>query len=439
MSDYWIRIGLDTGIFWPTEIYKVQFKGHEIELHPHGQEGCYPSLVFNCTKNQLTQEDAVKLCREFLSALSWVEDSKVIEVMHLGGSPFVLLVGGFSGTRSTNTYFEIEYLPEAINDQARLALALYREAIGLNSIPYQFLGYSKIINIIQNKGKDQVQWINSSLQKITEKHLVTLIDEIKTINSDVGDYLYADCRCAIAHAHNPKQLVNPDLQDDLDRLRKSEPIIKKLAVIAIEDELGIMSKDTFQKTKNQIEAIQRLIQIDDLKNDTENSMKTLINEIRYMSIFVRREEQLISFCHFLITELKYLSSKEKNVGIIKLGLKERNSKIHINLYFDYNSKKMNFDLQEFMDQNQDITQPDIQFDKLRFEYQMLCNGELMLINGKNGEVLVRSDPLIPVNIDLGASSKEYQHKIIYLEDGLRRIYVLPYIEKIISLSLNPNI
>ncbi len=437
MSDYWIRIGLDTSIFWTTEKYVVSFKGYEFELHPHIND-CYPSLMFNCTKNKLIQKDAIKVCREFLSALAWVEDSKIIEVMHLGGSPFAPLVGGFSGTRSRNSCFEIDYIAEATTDQGRLALALYREALGLNSVPYRFLGYYKIINIIKSKGKDQTQWINNNLVKIQENELLTIINKIKTNSTDIGEYLYADCRCAVAHAHDPKQLVNPDLQDDLDRLAESEPVIKKLAVMAIENELGIMSKETYRKSKNSIELIQELIKVDDLKNDPKAFATDLIKKVPYFSIFVRREKQLNSLSHFLIKELSYITSQDGNAEIIKLGLVEINSKLQMNLYFDYGSKKINFDLEEFINLNSNTQHPGIQLDQLTFEHQMLCNGELMLINGKNGKILVRSDPLIPVNIDLGGSSREYQHKIDYLESGLRRIYVLPFIENFICQSPNPN-
>jgi len=47
-----------------------------------------------------------------------------------------------------NPKFRIDYLPEHTNPKGQLCLALYREALNLNSKPFQFLGFFKIINVL---------------------------------------------------------------------------------------------------------------------------------------------------------------------------------------------------------------------------------------------------------------------------------------------------
>ena len=62
--------------------------------------------------------------------------------------------GAFSlgSTRLISPRLELDYLPDPEDPRARLALALYREALGLNNDAYQYLGFFKILDILHAKG-----------------------------------------------------------------------------------------------------------------------------------------------------------------------------------------------------------------------------------------------------------------------------------------------
>ena len=63
-----------------------------------------------------------------------------------------------------------DYLPEPSDKKARLAIALHREALGLeqNNLPYAFLGFTKILNL-GGDGKKQIEWINSEIGKLNDR------------------------------------------------------------------------------------------------------------------------------------------------------------------------------------------------------------------------------------------------------------------------------
>jgi hypothetical protein len=122
--------------------------------------------------------------------------------------------------------------------KARVALGLYREAVGVNSIPYEFLGYFKVINTRFKSPDEQIAWINRTSPSLTERDAVTRISELSSIPGDVGRYLYGSGRCAVAHAWSDP-VVDPDNPDDIIRLRSDMPVAKALAEYLIEQEYGV--------------------------------------------------------------------------------------------------------------------------------------------------------------------------------------------------------
>jgi hypothetical protein len=141
------------------------------------------------------------------------------------------------------------YLPHAASKEANLGLALYREGMSINSAPFAFLSFFKIINIRYAEGKDQKNWINNNLHDISYPPAADRIKEIQTKNSDVGHYMFVQGRCAVAHA-NSDPLVNPDVYDDKRRLERDLPLMKELAAIFIEREFGILTESHFSHNPN---------------------------------------------------------------------------------------------------------------------------------------------------------------------------------------------
>ncbi len=68
----------------------------------------------------------------------------------------------------TRPGFRVDYLPDPPNPRARLALALYRDALEVNSEPFRFLGFYKIINVVRGTGPQQITWINARVNTLED-------------------------------------------------------------------------------------------------------------------------------------------------------------------------------------------------------------------------------------------------------------------------------
>lgn len=138
----WLVGGVETTVAWPTQETRVRYQGHEIILRP-ATDQLAPSVVME-HHAPTTMEQALVVARQFLSALAWVEGMPIREIMVTGGTA-VIGVGRGPLTNVISPHFRIDYLPEPQDPKVRLALALYREALGVNSIAYQFLSADAIL------------------------------------------------------------------------------------------------------------------------------------------------------------------------------------------------------------------------------------------------------------------------------------------------------
>jgi hypothetical protein len=128
--------------------------------------------------------------------------------------------------------------------RARLALALYREARTINSVPFAFLGYFKILNIFwqdkyDKKGQNRIiEGIRTTLPQVKDDLARERIEDLENRGENIPEYLYKLGRCAVAHAY-AAPIVDPDNAQDLQRLSHDMEIIKAIAEFLIETELKV--------------------------------------------------------------------------------------------------------------------------------------------------------------------------------------------------------
>ena len=165
---------------------KIIYKGQELILRPSTEKFSQSVVVFS--KSLLNDEDAFVLIRRFLSALAWFKGHPVEETTSVRGSvPIQIGRGSFSCGGSTG--FELDHIPETDSPKALLALAFYREALNVNSTPYKFLGFFKIINILYGNGKSQIQWIKDTLPKLDDLSARERVAQLETSQGGkVADY-----------------------------------------------------------------------------------------------------------------------------------------------------------------------------------------------------------------------------------------------------------
>lgn len=238
-----LTMGLEGDAPWPSAETTFCYRNREITLRPETEDDS--ATISVAVSESSGPEEARQFVYEFLSALAWVNGRGVTETFSVvsGKGPMSLrerkarLIG--DAPRS-------EYVPAPDAPQAKLALALYREAVCANMVTFQFLSFFKIINVVHAKKSDQVNWINTALPNIKDYDARKRLAQISKHHPDVGDYLYVSGRCAVAHAFSTP-VANPDNPKDTQRLLADLPLMKALAEHAIESELGVKTVSTIMR------------------------------------------------------------------------------------------------------------------------------------------------------------------------------------------------
>jgi len=237
----WWNFGVITQAIWPSEQKEIEYGGRKLVLMPMTRDN-FASI--HVEMSGLSSVEAMTLINRFLSALAWKCDEPAFCTGGWGGNPMPVPVQrhdrrlGYSPSS-----FYPEYLVEISDDKAKLAIALYREGLSLESIPYKFLSFFKILNIFW---KDKT--INNENLIITElRHYLYRIDNEEAIKrvtyisdkfGDAAQYLYKSGRCAVAHAYIDP-IVDPDDISDSHRLSEDMCVVKCVAKNLIKEKFKI--------------------------------------------------------------------------------------------------------------------------------------------------------------------------------------------------------
>lgn len=227
----WVVAGIDAHLPWPKVDQVVTFGGRDFVMRA-ATESSEPCIAFNAQPYRLSVKEAREQVLRFASALAWRENSKVEVFVWIGGG-LPHGVGKFKG-RVIQDFFEPDGLPETNDETALCALAFYREGLSIGNPFFAFLSFYKTIATIHRKGNERGSWIKQAIEKLDADDAKKRIKELGHPDTDIGMYLYQECRNAIAHAEL-ENFVNPDRVEDHERIHKDLPVIRNLAVIAIEE------------------------------------------------------------------------------------------------------------------------------------------------------------------------------------------------------------
>ena len=193
----WLVVAVEAKFGWPTEETELKYRGCKYLLRPESEE--YAQSVALLCPSDCDMKYGRLLMSRFLSALAWSKGGGIIELFALGGGGAPIQVGKNNASLIEQP-FKVYELPEPNDEKSLFALALFREALSLNSPAYSFLGFFKALNILFKRGNDQKRWVNDNITEIKEHGASKRLKELLKSHNDLGEYLYHQGRCAIAHA-----------------------------------------------------------------------------------------------------------------------------------------------------------------------------------------------------------------------------------------------
>lgn len=243
----WMNMAVDPGFSWINRLVQIPFEGRLVVLQPLTEDLACTVSIWH--ENGLTFDDGASIVCRFLSVLAWSENASLVDKFPLGtNNPSMPGRLGRAGVMKFG-WASVEpwpylYMPSIANDRSALALALYREGLGLNSIPHAFLSFAKVLNVVRADGPSQKAWINANTQRLSpSSEGAAQLAKLRASHPDIAAYLWEQGRCATAHAHG--SAANPDNYGDKRRLREDMPLMRELAAICVEVELGVERPDTF--------------------------------------------------------------------------------------------------------------------------------------------------------------------------------------------------
>jgi len=391
----YLRVRVDSGVPWPTKETLVRFRDQDLTLYPETDE-LAPTVLLAYDDAKMTSDHALELVRRFLSSLSWSERGPIQDMEYLDGTQPVWI--GKGRGRMVNPNFRADYLPDPRDPNARRALAFYREALTVNSLPYRFLGFSKVLNILYPKGDDQIAWINSTVGQLQDNAAQARVAALRAAGEDVGKYLYGSGRCAVAHAY-ADPVVDPDNPEDLRRLQSDLPVIQNLAEHLIEHELGIKSQATiWQEHRYELSGFGALLGpqlVEEFKQRHDVPPKA-VPSLPPLSLRVRDRDVLKAFQNLAVEPVGGTG------GSLVLRCHSHDELVSLLISLNFAQERLEFDPESDVTLQDDGSPQAIHNvrDRIAIMRQLLFNGQLEVWNAEQSTLLGRTDPYIPMNIDL---------------------------------------
>ena len=252
-----MNFSVRAGFSWPNTPIEIPFDGSVVVLSPATAELACTASLFDSSGFEF-DEGATRLSK-FLSRLAWSQRGGIEENFALGTSDLERPGRLGRGSYATSAWSDVDpwhqlYLPSPATPEASRALALFREGMTLNSESLAFLSFFKILNVVFPNGPSQQTWINNNLHLVKYGRAFDRLSLLRTQHENIGEYLYVQGRCAVAHAFSTP-IADPDNYHDRRRLRDDLPLIQSMAESCIEIKLNVPTTDSFLTTFRYAESL----------------------------------------------------------------------------------------------------------------------------------------------------------------------------------------
>lgn len=388
----WTTVYIETSLPWPTKWQKINYLGEDYWVIPVTNDA-YPGLATK-TPNLGDISSQERLLR-LLSVLSWVEGKGIIPVSFGGGGRLYAFLRPKGGIRTICDKLDLSYLPEVIDRKQRLAIALMREARGLQHVAFSFLSFYRVLEVAV--GKAQVKaWVNDAVLRLAPGRAVEARDELLATGvADIADHIYVSGRCAIAHAGGDP-IVDPDDPTDATRLYREKPLIEGLAELAVEEKLGLQTAMTvFRRHLYELSGFKRIL--------GEERLKKILNEEDVEGGFI--DAPIIDFQiadkgpirTLMNLHPQRFEARERRV-FVEYATEDKS--LFVRFWLNFDTERLDFNLEDGIygtPDDQSAAYAERKADILEFMKFYLMNGKLHITVARTGELISRKDSFIPVN------------------------------------------
>lgn len=390
----WIMAHIDPSMAWPVRTQRIVYLGQEYWIIPVTNDA-YPAVAVR--SNEANDNDLRERILRFLSVLSWIQDSGVSLISFGGGSHLHAYSRPKGGGLMISKQFDLRYLPEVIDPKARLALALMREARGLKHIAYSFLTFWRILEVAVGKKRIQT-WAAGAIGRLTNRSAKEAIGKIQESGvEDISKHLYVSGRCAVAHAGN-NPIIDPDQPEDSWRLAREKPLVEALAVLAVEENLGVKTSSTiYREHLYELGGFKRIFGDEIVKIALEKgdiAEETNI-DLPVIDIGLMNKEPFKAFIRLQPATIGYED------GIIYLVFARPDSRFQVQFALNFHEERLEFDIHNAVFGIPDDGSPDwadIKADMNDFLKWYYLNGCLTITDSETGELIARKDEFIPMNV-----------------------------------------
>jgi hypothetical protein len=388
---HWIVATLATSIPWPVRTHKVVYLGQDFWIIPPTKDTS-PAVAIRA-EHDATTGHRTQMMR-FLSVLSWTQGSGIRVAGFGGGSMPFLSSGRGTGGYVLTADFVVRDLPEP-DAQGQLALALMREARGLDHSAYSFLTFYRVLEAALPKGRARGAWITDALDKL-EGQAKEALSKVRTRGIvDVGGHIQRTRRQAIAHAAE-QPIMDPDDYSVVRELYEELPLIQGLAERAIEEIFGIPTGSSIYRAHLYELAGFRDIMPPDLMNiimegPWENISGTI--DLPLLDIELRRSEPFAALRGMVPVAIDIAEAA------LKLLYRSSDSLISFEFELHFERERLVFDLDRGLQVRDDGSAGAARniADVRRFQLDYIGNGELHFYDTGTRMLLSRVDAFIPEN------------------------------------------
>ncbi len=390
----WIIAYLDPSMAWPVQVQKIVYLGQEFWIIPITSDA-YPGVAVKA--QGATKEKLREIILRFISVLSWIENSGASLVSFGGGSHLIAYSRSKRGGFLICNQIDLRYLPEITDPKAKLALALMREARGLKHIAYSFLTFWRVLEVAVGRNKIKT-WVSDALGRITDHRAKEAIAKIAESGvKDVSEHLYISGRCAVAHAGN-NPIIDPDQPEDSWRLAREIPLVEALAVLAIEERLGVQTASTiYREHLYELGGFKRLFGddiVDTITQKKKISTETVV-DLPAVDISLMNHAPIGAFMSMHPVGLDY------DEGSVLIEFERQDGLLRVRFVLNFSEERLEFDIHNglYGPADDDSAEwADIKADIQEFAKWYYLNGCLIISNSETGELIARKDEFIPVNV-----------------------------------------